>query len=580
MTPSLLLAPLLLAAGPILSTTADATSFESTGRYAEAVALCTNFQANWPRQVKCVRFGVTPEGRPMMALVVNGQGVLDPVTAKKRNLPVVLFQGGIHAGEIDGKDAGFWLLRDLLSGKTGAGVLNKVVAVFVPVFNVDGHERFGPNNRPNQRGPKEMGWRTTAQNLNLNRDYMKADAPEMAAMLTLLHTWDPIVYLDLHVTDGADFQPDVAVMMEPTTVGQPALRAVGAPLLDAVTASLKQRGHLPLTFYPSFEKEDDPTSGFARGIAPPRFSGAYWLQQQRLGVLVETHSWKPYGVRVKATYDVVLGFLERASVDGPAWMAAAKKAEDAVKGVGGTEVVLAWKEGTTKQTIQFPGYAYTREPSAVSGALMVSYDPSKKVVWEVPFWPEPAPALTVMAPRGGYVVPAAYAALVGEKLKLHGVTFTRLTAPTSVAAQAFHITEKTLRPEPYEGRHAVAVKGAWKPETRSIPAGSLYVPISQRAAMVIVHLFEPVAPDSLMAWGFFNAALEQKEYMEPYVAERVAREMMAANPALKKEFEDRLAADVAFARSPEARLNFFYQRHPSWDVSLNVYPVLRVDAAP
>ena len=151
----------------------------------------------------------------MLALVASADGSLDPQAAKAKNRPVVLVQGGIHAGEIDGKDAGFLLLRELLRGEIAPGILSKLTLVFVPVFNVDGHERFGKYNRPNQRGPEEMGWRTTAQNYNLNRDYTKADSPEMAAMLKLLHAWDPILYVDLHVTDGGDFQPDVSLTVAP-----------------------------------------------------------------------------------------------------------------------------------------------------------------------------------------------------------------------------------------------------------------------------------------------------------------------------------------------------------------------------
>jgi murein tripeptide amidase MpaA len=147
--------------------------------------------------------------------VASDDGALDPAAARARAKPVVLFQGGIHAGEIDGKDAGFIALREILEGKSSRGALARTTVLFVPVFNVDGHERFGAWNRPNQRGPEEMGWRATAQNLNLNRDYMKVEAPEMRAMMDLLRQWDPILYADLHVTDGAELREDVSVEIEP-----------------------------------------------------------------------------------------------------------------------------------------------------------------------------------------------------------------------------------------------------------------------------------------------------------------------------------------------------------------------------
>ena len=213
-----------------LSTVSERSGFTKTGRYDEVIALCDAFAKAYPDAVRCDRFGTTPEGRPMQLLVVSKSGAMTPEQARERGLPVLLVQGGIHAGEIDGKDAGFLLLRELLDGSAAPGALDKLVLLFVPVFNVDGHERFGRWNRPNQRGPEEMGWRTTAQNYNLNRDYMKADAPEMQAMLRLVDAWDPIVTMDLHVTDGAKFEHDVSITGEPVNSGDPELRRAGRAL--------------------------------------------------------------------------------------------------------------------------------------------------------------------------------------------------------------------------------------------------------------------------------------------------------------------------------------------------------------
>ncbi|SMQ94749.1 zinc carboxypeptidase family protein [Xanthomonas fragariae] len=254
--------PTALAAEP-LTTRAERSGFAQTGRYDEVVALCDAFAQRYPQAVRCIEFGITPEGRPMKALIVSTSGALDAGSAARRKLPVVLVQGGIHAGEIDGKDAGFLALRELLDGKTGKGVLDKLVWVFVPVFNVDGHERFGTWNRPNQPGPEQMGWRTTAQNLHLNRDCLKADAPEMQAMLRLVQYWDPLMYVDLHVTDGAKFEHDVSVQVEPVHAGDATLQRDGTRWRDAVIGDLAKQGSLPLPYYPSFVHKDDPTSGFA-----------------------------------------------------------------------------------------------------------------------------------------------------------------------------------------------------------------------------------------------------------------------------------------------------------------------------
>src|SRR4030095_15558350 len=192
--------------------------------------------------------------------VASGDGVLDARAARDRNRPVVFMQGGIHAGEIAGRDAGFLALRQMLEGQAAAEALARATLVFALVFNVDGHERFGRWNRPNQVGPEEMGWRTTAQNLNLNRDYAKADAPEMQAMLRFLTEWDPILLVDLHVTDGAEFEHDVSLGVTPTLARDQDLVRVAVAFRDALMQQLATQGSLPIDFYPSFVSDDDPAS--------------------------------------------------------------------------------------------------------------------------------------------------------------------------------------------------------------------------------------------------------------------------------------------------------------------------------
>src|SRR5690606_17682588 len=281
------------------------------------------FAEQWPQAVRCLEFGRSPEGRPMLALAASQAGALTGAAARERRLPVLLFQGGIHSGEIDGKDAGFLVLRELLEGRVVPGALDKSVFVFVPVFSVDAHERFGRWNRPNQNGPEEMGWRVTSHNLNLNRDYTKAEAPEMQAMLRLLNEWDPILYVDLHATDGAQFEHDISVLVEPKYTGSPLLQPRGKQLLREINERLTERGALPTDFYPSLRDHNDPASGFSHGAYPPRYSTGYWALRNRFAVLVETHSWKDYPTRVRLTRDAILAMVELAARDGREWLALA-----------------------------------------------------------------------------------------------------------------------------------------------------------------------------------------------------------------------------------------------------------------
>ena len=564
------------AASEDLSTIAERSGYQRTGRYDEVERLCEAFERAYPQQVRCREFGRTPENRPMYVLIASADGAFDAARNRELQRPVVLMQGGIHAGEIDGKDAGFRALRELLEGRIARGALGRVTFLFVPVFNVDGHERFGRWNRPNQNGPEEMGWRTTAQNFNINRDYTKADSPEMQAMLRLLTEWDPILYADLHATDGAEFEHDISFNVAPTLAGDPDMQVAGNFVRTELLRRLTVAGSMPIDFYPSFIVDDDPQSGFAVAVSQARFSQEYWARRNRIGVLVETHSWKDYPTRVRITYQSIIAMLELAASHGADWLRRARAADERSMRVEGSPVALAFENTDHVRTIEFRGYAYTREPSAISGGLMTRYDNQRPQIWTIPLRDEVRPSIMVTAPRGGYIVPAAHAAWVREKLVLHGLISHSIDRPISAApVQTFRATKWTLAPTTFEGRTQLQLEGEWHNESRDIPAGSLFVPIAQPGSTLLMTLFEPRSEDSFVRWGFFNIAFERKEYMEAYIAEQVAEEMLKRDPEIKQEFEQRLATDPDFANNPAARLEFFYRKHPSWDERYGLYPVYR-----
>jgi hypothetical protein len=570
---------LLLAAALPLTTVAERSGDLKTGPYDEVVSLCGDFERAFPGKAKCTKWGTTPEGRPLLAIVASADGVFDAAAAAKKARPSVVIQGGIHAGEIDGKDAGFRVLREVLSGRAAPGALAAATIVFIPVLNADGHERVSKWNRPNQRGPEEMGWRTTSQNLNLNRDYVKGDAPEMRALLSLLLAWDPVLYVDLHVTDGAKFRHDVSITVEPSESPDAPLREEARTLRARVAASLAEKGHLPLEFYPQFVKDDVPESGFAVGVAQPRFSKGYWGARDRIGLLVETHSWRTYPERVKATADTLVALLARLPEDAARWRTAERAADEASRGVGGKEVALSFAAGESRTTLDFLGYAWRREPSSVSGTTKIVYDETKLDVWRVPFLTDPTVSVAERAPRAGYLVPPAWAPLYQEKLRLHGFRSIPVRdARKGVAVEVFQDTTRKLEAESFEGRQRIEVQGAWAPAVRDVPAGTLFVPVGQPAAALLMQILEPRAPDSLVAWGFLNAVFEQKEYMENYVTEEIAEGMLRDDAALRDAFTKALAADPAFAADPKRRLDFFYRRSPYWIPERHAVPILRVDA--
>ena len=577
-----------------LKTLAEQSGFNETGRLDEVSRLCREFALAWPQAARSFEYGRSAEGRSMLALIVSRSGAMTPTQLRERAIPTLMIQGGIHPGESDGKDAGFIALRELLRGEAAGSVLERIAVLFVPAFNADGHERCGRWNRPNQNGPEVTGWRTTAQNINLNRDYMKADTPEMRAMLRLITAWDPLVCADLHVTDGADFEPDISLQVEPLNQGDATLMKSGRQMRDMLIARLNQLGSLALDFYPDLASTDDPASGFALTVYSPRFSTGYFPQRNRFTVLVETHSWKPYAHRVRVMRNTVVSLAELVAEHGVAWLHLSQDADRAASRLAGAALTLDytsnWREpaqaggatpdrdpASAARMIDFRGYAYTRAPSAISGGLVTRYDPKTPQIWRVPLRDQVSASLVVPAPAGGYKVPPAFSAEIGVRLDAHGIAYDTLPKyPQGFSGQAIPAARVQFAALPFEGRMRAAIEGAWQEEWLNALAGALFVPVAQPLARLVIALFEPQAPDSFAAWGLFNACFEQKEHMEPYVAEQIAAQMLGKDPALGLEFARKLATDAEFAASPSARLEFFLRRHVSWDVRYNLYPVLRV----
>jgi hypothetical protein len=579
-----------------LMTIAELSHYKETGRLEEVERLSAEFARTWPDAVRSFEFGRSAEGRIMRALLISRSGALTPANLRAKAVPVLMIQGGIHPGESDGKDAGFAALRDLLAESSSAALLERIAVLFVPAFNTDGHERVGRWNRPNQNGPVETGWRTTAQNINLNRDYMKADTPEMSAMLRLIDEWDPLVCADLHVTDGADFEPDISLQVEPLNQGDTKLRVSGRQMRDALIARLTELGFLALDFYPDLASTDDPASGFALTVYSPRFSTGYFPQRNRFTVLVETHSWKSYEHRVRLMCNTITGLAELVAAHGHNWLELVHQADQSAMKLGGTEMPLdftsSWREppqaggaaverdaSAPARMIEFRGYAYTRTPSRISGALVTTYDPTTPQIWSVPLRDQVNVSLSATVPLGGYVVPAAFAADIAPRLEAHGVAFSRWRdGEHKIKVKVFRASEVSFSATPFEGRMRAHLTGAWHEEMYAPQAGALFVPSAQPLARLVVALFEPHAPDSFAAWGLFNACFEQKEHMEPYVAEQIAREMIEQDPRLAAEFRSKCEHDATFAASSVARLEFFLRRHASWDAHHNLYPVRRTDS--
>ena len=551
-----------------LRTQAEKTNWKETGRAQETENLCKDFSRRFPEWIQCKTYGKTPEGRNLRYLYIH-----DPKIKNHESLPTLWVQSGIHAGEIDGKDAVFFLLREIFEQKITPNPLTGLSLAFIPIVNLDGHERFGKWNRPNQTGPEEMGWRTTSQNLNLNRDFAKMDAPEMQALNLLWQKLDPILSVDLHVTDGAQFQAEGGIVTAPT-LGIPSELTTESKVLESeLMEKLKSKNHSIFPFYPEIQTLDQPLSGFALNVPTPRFSHGYWSTQNRIGILVETHSWKNYATRVKLNHDIVLALLELGQKSAKKWINAAQKLDS--ENLTNQLIPIDFKNNAHFRTLDFPGCKYVHEKSSISGAEAIRYFPEQPEIWKVPLLDDVIPALSIQTPKEGYLIPPTHAEWISKKLKIHGIKFQELKSTHVPHLQTFRATQTEFTKVPFEGHQGLSVKGVWKEEDRTLPQGTLFIPLHQKNAKLILHLFEPESYESFLAWGFFNAHFEQKEYMEDYVAEMVGKEMLEKDLKIRDEFNARLKSDSAFAKDPKQRLEFFYRKHASWDEQFNLYPIFR-----
>lgn len=559
-------------------TMAEKTNYERTSSYAEALTYAKKLDAASPL-IKYETYGKSGEGRDLPLLIAASNNAFTPALARAQGKAVVLVQAGIHAGEIDGKDAGFALLRDIAITKTRTDLLKNVVILFEVIYNVDGHENSNPYMRANQNGPDEMGFRANATNLNLNRDYMKADAPETRAWLGLWNKWSPDVFIDCHVTDGADFQYNVTYEYAHFQEVSPSIKNWMDEHFDGVVVpNVEKEGNL-LTHYVEFAGRE-VTSGVATFIATPRFATGYTPLRGRAGLLIETHVYKPYKSRVRGTYDTLRYFIEE--------IGHTKSSLFAANAIADTQTIARGKKydeqikfpltvGVTKNAkqIEFKGLDYKVEDSEISGGKKLVYGTEPKTI-TIPKYDEGQVEKSV-APPLAYIIPPQYKDVI-EVLKLHGLKTTTLPKSRKIAIESYLLTEPKWSQTSFENRVTVTAKQASVKEEREFPAGSVIVRLDQPGANVAIHLLEPNGPDSFVYWGFFNSIFEQKEYAEGYVLEKLAPKMLADDPKLKEEFERRLL-DPAFARSPRARLNFFYENSPYYkNQKVGVYPVGRIIA--
>ena len=431
----------------------EKSNYLETPRYDSTISYCKRLE-NFSTYIKYESFGISPQGRELPLLIINKDGVFDAESVSKSKKSIVLINAAIHPGEPDGKDAGLLLLRDIIVSNKYEKLLDSIVILFIPIFNVDGHERFGAFNRINQNGPKEMGWRTTAQNLNLNRDFLKADAPEMKSFLELYHKWNPDFFIDCHTTDGADYQYHITYdlcifgnMDEDITNWQK------NNFLPYVTNKMERSGYL-MRYYIAFRNWFDPTSGLKCWAASPIYSEGYSAINNRPGLLIETHMLKDYKTRVLSTYQILVHSLEYIYEQNTIIKQIILKNDAYTSSAEFRNKPFPLDFRATKDCtmIDFKGIDYSVQKSDLSGASWVKYN-SKKKDFRLPWFNNLIPTNFVSIPKA-YVIPAEWTEVI-DRVKLQGVKINYTKTSQKIKVQTYKFSNVKWNSYSNEGRQMI-----------------------------------------------------------------------------------------------------------------------------
>ena len=559
---------------PGLQTPYERGNGNQTATYAEAIAFYTQLAETQPN-VGLHRMGPTDSGEPLhLVLIADPLPPLSELPADGRS--ILLINNAIHPGEPDGVDASMMLARDLADGdEDSEAILNEVIVAIIPMYNIGGALNRNSGTRANQNGPEAYGFRGNARNLDLNRDFIKCDSRNARSFAQIFHTVDPDLFIDTHVSNGADYQHVMTTAhSQKDKLGQQLGGYLHETFEPQLFSRMKNSGFPTVPYVNSGGAP--PDRGFPQFLESPRYSTGYTALFQTFGFMTETHMLKPYPQRVAATRTFLDHALALLAQDGRTLQKL--RAADRRAYCQQETVPIAWQlDRTTASRLEFHGYEASRPKSQVTAGQRLFYDRTQPFVREVPFYNSYPPSKSVTLPAG-YLIPQGWHDVIAL-MKLNGVQMHRITADQTqpLSTETYRIDEETARSAPYEGHHFHDdVRLTVTRQTYTPRPGDVVIPIRQAAARYVVETLEPEAMDSLFRWNYFDTILQRKEHFSPYVFEDIAAAQLAADPALKAALEQKKADDPAFAEDRYAQLNFVYERSVHNEAAYRTYPVRRL----
>ncbi|QRQ63145.1 M14 family metallopeptidase [Sphingobacterium multivorum] len=514
--------------------------------------------------------GEDDNNKPIDVVVFNPFGKTLEVARKGKC--ILLVNNGIHPGEPDGIDATMMLMRDLATGKVKAP--QNVIVVALASYNVSGMLNRGSFSRANQNGPEEYGFRGNARHYDLNRDFIKTDTKNSRSFQQIFHWVKPDVFIDNHVSNGADYQYTFTyISTNKERLGNLLGNYFNNNMQKTLLKDLQEKGFMSVPYVNIHN--DVPDGGFPTFMDSPRYATGYTSLFNVIGTVVETHMLKPYQERVKATYDYMrcnLDFMEQHYKE-----IKQKRTENLTQYQIGDKYAIAWKLDSSKyEPLDFKGFEAKYKPSDVSSKDRLWYDRNAKFSKQVKLYNTYVPTKEVTIPSY-YVIPQSEWEIV-NLLTLNQIKMIPLKQDMVIAVEQYRIKDFKTTSSPYEGHYLHFDTSLLRESNKvNLRAGDYLVPLNQDGVKFLLETLEPEAIDSYFNWNFFDAILGQKEYYSAYVFEDTAAKLLKENKDLRAAFEREKMNNPKLAASSSAQLDWIYKHSPYYEESHLLYPIYRIN---
>ena len=553
------------------------THFEKTGgletpEYHDVINYFKELSSTYP-ELSVFEMGETDAGYPLHLVVYDSDGKTQLNTLKNSTKNKVLINNGIHPGESDGIDASMLLLRDIVQNDSLKKSYQNTLIAVIPIYNIGGSLNRNSHTRANQNGPIEYGFRGNTRNYDLNRDFVKQDTKNAAAFAEIFHTIDPDVFIDNHVSNGADYQYAIShLFTQHNKLGASLGKFIETKMRPAIEKSMVTK-NMPITPYVNVWG-GTPKEGWSQFYDSPRYSTGYTTLFNTFGMMVETHMLKPYKIRVEQTYELMLSMLDFTQDHSEEIKTIRKNAIGKILKKKTYPIAFEIDRQKEPSIIQFRGYEGSIIDSKVTIGKRLTYDTSKPYLAPVNYYNEYRAAKETTIPKA-YILRQGWRRVI-ERLENNQISYTQFEKDTTLVVETMHVDDYKTRSSAYEG-HYLHYNTSIKIDSIAVrfSKGDLYIPINQKGARYLMETLEPEATDSFFNWNFFDTVLQQKEGYSGYVFEDIAEQILKENTFIKDAFEAKKATDKDFAKNPRAQLNFIYKRSLHYEKAHLLLPIYK-----